>query len=143
MNYEEWLAQVPENLKRDPLWQFQAYQKAILLYDLAWEDCERLRKDLRGRAVAQQLIRRAGSVCANIEEGFGRGYGREYAYFLRVALGSARETRGWYYRARKLLAGDVVAHRMALTDEIIAILVPVSEKQRQYGMRKRGYARGK
>lgn len=143
MNYEEWLAQVPENLKRDPLWQFQAYQKAVLLYDLAWEDCERLRKDLRGRAVAQQLIRSAGSVCANIEEGFGRGYGREYAYFLRVALGSAREMRGWYYRARKLLAAEVVAHRMALTDEIIAILVPVSEKQRQYGMRKRGYARGK
>ncbi len=77
MNYEEWLAQVPENLKRDPLWQFQAYQKAVLLYDLAWEDCERLRKDLRGRVVAQQLIRSAGSVCANIEEGFGRGYGRE------------------------------------------------------------------
>jgi four helix bundle protein len=136
MNYEEWLAQVPESLRRDPLWRFQAYQKAVLFYDLAWEDCERLRKDLRGRAVAQQLIRSAGSICANIEEGYGRGYGRGYAYFLRIALGSARETRGWYYRARKLLSSEVVAHRMVLADEVIAMLVPVAERQRRYGMRK-------
>ncbi|MFZ5918780.1 MAG: four helix bundle protein [Chloroflexota bacterium] len=136
MNYDDWLAQVPENLKRDPLWQFQAYQKSVLLYDLAWQDCERLQKDLRGRAVAQQLIRSAGSVCANIEEGYGRGYGREYAYFLRVAIGSARETRGWYYRTRKLLATEVVTHRMAVVDEIVAMLVPVSQKQRRYVGRK-------
>jgi four helix bundle protein len=139
MKHKEWLAQVPESLKQDPLWQFQAYQKAVLLYDLTWEDCERLRKDLQGRAVAQQLIRSAGSICANIEEGFGRGYGREYAYFLRIAIDSARETRGWYYRGRKLLSADVVTHRMALADEIIAMLVPVSEKQRRYrGRRQNG-----
>jgi four helix bundle protein len=108
MNYEKWLVQLPESLKRDPLWKFQAYRKAALLYDLTWEDCEQLRKDLRGRAVAQQLIRSAGSICANIEEGYGRGYGREYAYFLRVAIGSARETRGWYCRAHKLLFPEVV-----------------------------------
>ena len=90
LSFEEWVAQVPESLKRDPLWNFKVYPKALFLYDLAWEDCEYLLKDPRGRAVANQLIRSAGSICANIEEGYGRGYGKEYSYFLRVSMGSAR-----------------------------------------------------
>jgi four helix bundle protein len=32
-------------------------------------------KDIRGRAIAEQLIRSVGSICANIEEGYGRGFG--------------------------------------------------------------------
>jgi hypothetical protein len=66
MDYEEWLTSVPASFKQDPLWEFAVYPKAVWLYDLAWEDCERLMKDLRGRAIAQQLIRSAGSICANI-----------------------------------------------------------------------------
>ena len=133
MDYEEWLASVPANLKQDPLWEFEVYPKAILLYDLAWEDCEQLMKDLRGRAIAQQLIRSAGSICANIEEGFGRGYGKEYAHFLRISLGSARETRGWYYRGRKLLSKDVLLHRIGLLDEIVAMLIPNIQRQKNWG----------
>jgi len=129
---EEWVAQVPESLKQDPLWNFQVYPKTLYLYDLAWEDCEYLLKNPRGRAVANQLIRSAGSVCANIEEGYGRGYGKEYSYFLRVSMGSARESRGWYYRTRRLLPADVLKHRMALLDEIIAMLAPNIQRQRQY-----------
>ena len=95
MEYQDWLTAVPENLKRDPLWQFHIYPKTLFLYDLLWDDCAQLVKEVRGRAIAEQVIRSGGSICANIEEGFGRGFGAEFAYFLRVALGSARETRGW------------------------------------------------
>jgi len=107
------------------------------LYDLAWEDCDYLTKDPRGQAVAQQLIRSVGSISANIEEGYGRGMGREYSYFLRIAMGSARESRGWYWRGRRLLPPDVFEHRIGLLDEIIAMLAPNISRQRELG-RKRG-----
>jgi len=76
MRYEEWLAQVPERLKQDPIWKFDVYPKALLLFDLVWEDSEKLIRDTRGREIARQLIRSAGSVSANIDEGFGRGIDR-------------------------------------------------------------------
>jgi len=121
---------VPEVIKADPVWGFYAYRKSLFLYDLAWEDCEKLMRDLRGRAVAQQLIRSAGSICANVEEGYGRGFGKDRNYFLRVSTGSARETRGWYYRARRLLSPAVLEHRLNLVSEIIALLVTEHKLQR-------------
>ncbi len=131
MKYEDWLKSVPDSLKQDVLWQFNVYPKTVFLYDLLWEDCERFLKDVRGTAIAKQIIRSGGSISANIEEGFGRGFGAEYAYFLRVALGSARETRGWYHRARRLLSPEVLQHRLQLLDDIIGALVKASVHQRR------------
>ncbi len=82
--------------------------------------------------MAAQLIRSAGSISANIEEGYGRGHGKDYGYRLRIAQGEARESRGWYWRGRKLLPVEVVNHRMNLLSEIIAMLAPNIEKQRKY-----------
>jgi four helix bundle protein len=130
--YEEWLAQVPESIRRDPLWNFDVYPKALLLADLVWEDTTRMIKDPRGRAIAKQLVRSAGSTSANLEEGHGRGFGKENAYFQRIALGSARESRGWYYRGRHFLEPKVSEHRMGLLDEIIAALVLSAKQQREF-----------
>ena len=137
MTYQEWLATVPDYLKRDSLWQFNIYPKAVFLYDLLWEDCECLMKDVRGKAIAGQIIRSGGSIGANIEEGFGRGFGAEFGYFMRVAIGSARETRGWYYRARRLLKPEVLQYRLSLLDEIIGSLVNAAGHQKQRAQRKR------
>ena len=132
MNYEQWEAQVPESIKNDPLWKFEVYPKALLLADLAWEDCGKMLNDDRGRSIAWQLIKSSGSVSANIEEGFGRGFGKDYARFLKYALGSARESRGWYYRGRKLLDAKILEHRYQLLNEIIALLVTHVKKQRKW-----------
>ncbi|MCX6031307.1 MAG: four helix bundle protein [Chloroflexi bacterium] len=114
------------------MWQFFAYRKALFLYDLMWEDCERLMPDPRGRAVAEQLTRSTGSISANIEEGYGRGYGKDRNYFLRISIGSARETRGWYYRSRRLLSPEVLTHRLGLVSEVIALLATEIGQQRQH-----------
>lgn len=129
-SYEEWMEQVPQGLKRDPLWVFETYRSALFLADLTWVDCEKLMKDRRGKSIASQLIRSVGSISANIEEGYGRGYGKDYARFLRIALGSARESRGWYFRGRHLLDEKLFLHRLNLLNELIKNLTIAAKAQR-------------
>lgn len=132
MNYEAWLAGVPESLKNDPVWKFVAYPKSLLLFDLVWEDCEQLNRKPQGKALISQLVRSADSISANIDEGFGRGIERqEYVYHLRVALGSARETRSRFFKARHLFSPEVIRHRMYLCDEIIALLTTAIGRRNQ------------
>ena len=128
-SFEEWVQQVPASIKQDALWNYETYRKALFLADLAWMDVEKLLNDARGKAIGWQLLDAAGSVAANIEEGFGRGFGKDYGRFLKIALGSARETRGWYYRARHLLDQSVLDHRFHLIDGIIAGLVITAKQQ--------------
>jgi len=123
MRYKEWEAEVLPQIKKEAMWKFFGYRKALFLYEVCWADCQELLKHPLGKAVAQQLIRSVGSVSANIEEGYGRGYGKERLYFLRVAIGSARESKGWYYRAKALLSPEVLNHRLNLISEVIALLV--------------------
>lgn len=123
MRYEDWEAEVHTRISAEPSWQFFGYRKGLFLYELLWIDCEKLMQDRRGKAIADQIIRSGGSITANIEEGYGRGFGKEYLYFLRISLGSARETKGWYWRSKALLPEAVINHRLALLDEIIGLLV--------------------
>lgn len=114
----------PEAITSEEMWRFFGYRKALFCHDVCWQDCERLLKHPLGRPIAQQVIRSVGSISANIEEGYGRGLtGKERLYFLRVALGSARESKGWYYRAKELLSHEVLDHRLSLINEVIALLV--------------------
>jgi four helix bundle protein len=131
MAFEAWQESVPEKIRSGPLWNFGVYPRSSFLYELVWCDCESLMKDRRGRAIVEQLVRCAGSICANIEEGYGRGFGRDYAHFLGYALGSARETQGWYFRAKHLLPPEVLEHRLALIDEVIGLLVRAINHQRK------------
>jgi len=127
---------VHERVKKEPVWQFLGYRKALFFYDLVWQDCERLMRDRHGRAVAEQLIRSAGSISANTEEGHGRGYGKERDWFFRVSIGSARESKGWYWRGRNLLPPEILDHRLALADEVISLLVSELTRQRSRSPRR-------
>jgi len=131
--YEEWEKDVETPVKQGPLWEFYGYRKALFVYDLVWRDCEYWQKERRSWAIVDQIIRSAGSISANIEEGFGRGFGRDYARFLKIALGSARETQGWYWRGRQMLTPEIYQHRVKLLDEVIALLI--NEINRQLGKR--------
>jgi len=129
MKFNEWSDSVPEAITNDPLWETEIYRKALFLSDLVWRDCETMLEYELGRPLAWQLIRSAGSISANMEEGYGRGFGKDYARFLRIALGSAGETRGWYYRGRRLLREEVIDHRLQLIQEIVSGLVILANQQ--------------
>ncbi len=102
--------------------QFGAYRKARELFDLVVSDMQALKSDARCYRLIAQQVASADSICANIEEGYGRLSRVEYVRFLDIARGSARETRGRYERMNHWLAHDVISERVKLIDEIIGIL---------------------
>ena len=109
-------------MKKGGLENFGAYCKSMELFDLVVKDMETLKGEhAAGRLVSQQLAS-ADSICANIEEGYGRLSHKEYIRFLDFARGSARETYGRYKRMKHWLSEDVVQQRTELLDEIIGIL---------------------
>src|SRR5215475_8596817 len=102
--------------------QFGAYQKARQLFDLVAADMEKLKTNPLCYRLVSQQISSADSICANIEEGYGRLSRIEYVRFLDIARGSARETRGRYERMKHWLTEAVIQERLKLLDEIIGIL---------------------
>lgn len=103
----------------DRLESFRIYRLARDVFDAFWEDSESLGKDYRGRELVKQQIRSLDSVCANMEEGFGRGFGKELPQHLKIARGEARESRGRFERCNHLLPPEVIAHRVASLNRII------------------------
>jgi four helix bundle protein len=85
--------------------------------------------------LSDQLYRAVGSVGANVAEGYGRGTGKDRARFYEYALGSTRESRDWYYKARHVLGDEVACHRMALLAEIARMLLTIIPSQRGKSMR--------
>jgi len=95
------------------------YQIARQWFDDFWTDSEHLGKDYRGRELSKQQVRSRDSTCANIEEGFGRGYGRELPQHLKIAHGEARESQGRYARCNHLIPADLLRQRISILDHII------------------------
>jgi four helix bundle protein len=130
MEYQEWESAAPEILKQDSLWKVTAYRYAAFLSDLCWQDVSTLMNDRRTLALADQLYRSVCSVGANLAEGYSRSTGRDRALFYQYALGSARESRDWYYKARFVVGQEVFEKRAKLLTEIIRLLLTMIPQQR-------------
>ena len=130
MTYEEWERQVPSTITGDPLWRVEAYRMARFSGDLAWPDVTRLAGDKRTVSTSDQLYRAAGSISANLSEGYSRGSGKDRARFYEYSLGSARETRDWYWSSRHVLLSDVTEHRLDILAQIIRLLLRMVPDQR-------------
>src|SRR4030095_12807962 len=111
--------------------QFGAYQKARQLFDVVAADMEKLKTNSLCYRLVSQQISSADSICANIEEGYGRLSRIEYIRFLDIARGSARETRGRYQRMKHWLADEIIQERVNLADHIIGILTKSIERLRK------------
>jgi four helix bundle protein len=130
VTYEEWEQSVPSEIKEDSVWKAKVYRLALFACDIGWRDVNNLMRDARTKSVADQLYRSIGSISANIAEGYSRGTSRDRAHFYEYALGSARESRDWYFKIRYVLPEAAIAHRMNLLSEIIRLLLVMVPEQR-------------
>ena len=142
MNYDEWIKSVPADITGDVLWRVEAYRLALFMSELGWHDVTKLLRDKHTLEVSDQLYRALGSIAANISEGYSRGGGRDRAHFYEYALGSARESRGWYYNGRHVLGEAVAEHRIRLLTQIIRLLLTMIPDQRSVTFREESPAYG-
>ena len=130
MNYVEWEKNVPDVLREDLLWKMKVYRLSLFLSDICWKDVSVLLKDPRTKSLSNQLYRAIGSISANLEEGYSKLSAKDRARFYEYALGSARESRGWYYRGRHVLGEKVFDHRAWILTEIIKMLLKIVPEER-------------
>ena len=139
MNYEEWENSVPDEIANDSLWKMEAYRLGLFAADVGWYDVTKLMQDKRTVEISNQLYRALGSISTNLAEGYSRGTGRDRARFYEYALGSARESRDWYYKGRHILGPAVTTHRVSLLTQIIRLLLTLVPQQRQGIVREAGH----
>jgi four helix bundle protein len=134
MNYSEWVKTVPAEIQQDALWNQEVYRLALFAADLGWNDTTKLFRDGRALKLSAQLFDAVGSIGANISEGYSRGYQKDRARFYEYALGSARESRTWYFAARHALGEAVTPHRIRLHTHIIRLLLKMLPATRGYAL---------
>lgn len=106
-------------MTQDRLEEFGIYRLACQLFDDFCADSEIVGKDYRGHELVKQQIRSLDSVCANIEEGYGRGFNKEMPQHLKIARGEARESKGRYRRMKFFLSADIINKRVLVIVQII------------------------
>ncbi len=108
---------------------FEVYQKAVKLFeDFLEEDLPILKESFTGRTLARNQLRSLDSICANMEEGYERKSGKEIKNFFRISKGSTGESRGRYKRLKKLLSQETINKRVAVLNEIRAMLESLIQK---------------
>lgn len=123
MTFDDWRATLPPEITDDPLWHMTLYQQALFLGEISWYDVCKLAQDHRTLHLSDQLYRATGKLSTNIAEGYSKASGKDQARYYEYALGSARETRDWYYKARHVLSEEVALHRIRLTVHLIRQLL--------------------
>jgi four helix bundle protein len=131
MNYAEWMKTVPVALTGDSVWKMEAYRLALFAADFAWHDVTTLMRDKRTLGLASQLYEAMGSIGANLSEGYSRSSGKDRARFYEYSLGSARESRTWYFDGRYVLSDAVVEHRLQFLTQSIRLLLKMIPDQRE------------
>ena len=135
--FAEWEATIPEYFRRDPIWRTPAYRYGLWLSDLAKQDAKVLRADPDTRGDVDQFLRAVGGISSNLAEGYSRSTGPERARYYDYALATSRESRDWYFKARKVLGEAVVEQRHSVLERIIRILTAVIPREREDRTRRR------
>lgn len=131
-SYKTWQKNMTTEITDDKLWSMDVYRRALFASDLAWHDILKIRRTYGTRDLADQLYRAVGSVSANIAEGYSRSSGKDRKRFYEYALGSARESRDWYYKCGFVLGDIVTDHRIRWHTETIKQLLTVIPMQKDF-----------
>ena len=107
------------------------YRLALTLSESAWVDAVELDKCPITRRVATQLYTAAGSIRANLSEGYSRSSGADRARLFEYALGSARECRDWYALGRPILGQQLTEKRDAVLEHIVRLLLAIIPRERR------------
>lgn len=108
---------------------FQVYRKRVDIFEsFLKEDLPILEKDFAGRTLARNQLRCLDSICANMEEGYERKSGKEIKNFFRMSKGSTGEARGRYKRLKTILPQKIIDKRVAVLNEIRAMLESLIQK---------------
>ena len=134
MNYPEWLKTIPKEFTEDALWKMEVYRLALFAGDIAWLDVTKLMQDRRTLSLADQLYRAVGSVSGNYSEGYSRSSNKDQVRFYEYSLGSARESRNWYWKGRHVLGDKVALHRIQLLTQIIRHLLRIIPAERGHAL---------
>ncbi|MTI89239.1 MAG: four helix bundle protein [Balneolaceae bacterium] len=130
MTYKEWEKSVYPEIKNDIVWKLEVYRYALYLSDLAWSDSLQI-IERKHFSLADQLYRSSSSISANTSEGYSRISNKEKARFYEIALGSAREARGWYFKSRHILSDEVSTKRVQLITHIIRLMLKMITDRRK------------
>ncbi|MEW6169938.1 MAG: four helix bundle protein [Candidatus Omnitrophota bacterium] len=87
-----------------------------------------MKQNFAGRALANNQLRSLDSICANMEEGYERKSDKEIKNFFRISKGSTGEARGRYKRLKKILPEQIINKRVAVLNEIRAMLEALINK---------------
>jgi four helix bundle protein len=118
-----WEQTCHEAITSDVIWKLDAYRTSLFLIDLARHDMRRAKTREFDRELSSQLLRCAGSVSANLAEGFSRSTRADRIRFLDYALGSTRECISWYRTAADVMPIETLNDRYILLGRIRSLLL--------------------
>jgi len=107
----------------DVIWKLDAYRAALFFRHVARVDCRTIHAARPEDVIARQLLAAAGSIGANLAEGYTRSTRSDRVRFLDYALGSTRECVTWYEAAREALPDAVIDDRLCLLMRIRSLLL--------------------
>ena len=108
-----------------------AHTLALEAAERAWDDAVTMKKEFLLRDVARQLVRAAGSIAANIADGYARRSPRDRVRFYEYALSSSEEVESWYNSGRRVLSAESLDDRTARLTSIRRLLLVMIRNERQ------------
>ena len=130
MDLDTWAETVPKSVRESSLRRVRACQFGLYLTAMAMRDAEVAMRDPRLGESTPQLVKSAGSIPANVSEGYSRRSRSDRIRFYEYALGSANETQSWYLGAIDVLGEDQTTPRLEYLTRVRQLLLVMIRNER-------------